>query len=143
MHFCCNWRLETTDWPTIRKGFQPQTRNSEPLIGNPFWEVDRPTPAELNQQERPIPSTAPISQDQNVPISIEEGEFDSETDHEPSFLKIPIVKWARYVGVKSLHYVKIRHSSKIPAEEEKNYCDLEQAVQKTAKKMSQHIRNCC
>ena len=63
---------------------------------------------------------------------MEEGEIDSETDKDPSVLEVPAMNWARYVGVKSVQYVKKGHAPKIIAEENKNW-DLEQAVRETEK----------
>ena len=35
--------------PQHSRGFQPQTRRSEQLTVDPFWKVDRPTPAQQQQ----------------------------------------------------------------------------------------------
>ena len=50
---------------------------------------------------------------------MEEGEIDSETDQDPSVLEVPAINWARYVGVKSVQYVKLGHARKIIAEKAK------------------------
>ena len=55
---------------------------------------------------------------------MEEGEINSKTDKDPSVLEVPAINWARYVGVKSVQYVKTRHALKVIAEDDKNW-DLE------------------
>ena len=60
--------------------------------------MDRPTPVQQHQSDRAGPS---------APIPMEEGEIDSETDQDPSALEVPAINWARYVGVKSVQYVKM------------------------------------
>ena len=37
--------------PQQRGGFQPQTRRTEQWTVDPFWDLDRPTPAQTSQQE--------------------------------------------------------------------------------------------
>ena len=36
-----------------RRGFQPQTRRAEQWTVDPFWEMNRPTPAQTEQNNRP------------------------------------------------------------------------------------------
>ena len=69
---------------------------------------------------------------------MEEGEIDSETDQDPSVLEVPAINWARYVGVKSVQYVKMGHASRIAAE--KNDWNLEQAVRETQKNFSTDLQ---
>ena len=64
--------------PQHSGGFQTQTRRSEQLTVDPFWEMDRPSPA--RQQDMPGPSSATTSPEQYAPTPIEEGEVDSKTD---------------------------------------------------------------
>ena len=90
--------------PQQSGGFQPQTRRSEQWTVDPFWELDRPTPAQ--QQNSTGPSATNIDQ-QLAPVPMEEGEIDSETDQDPSVLEVPAWNWARYVGVKSVQYVEM------------------------------------
>ena len=71
--------------------------------------MDRPTPVQQHQSDRPGPSSAPIP--------IEEGEIDSETDQDPSLPEVPAINWARYGGVKSVQHVKMGHAPRIAAEE--------------------------
>ena len=111
-------------------GFQPQTRRSEQWTVDPFWEVDRPTPAQ-QQQNLPGPSSATTSSNkQFAPVPMEEGEIDSERDQDPSISEVPAWEWARYVGVKGAQYVTIGHAPIIAAQDENNW-DLEQAVRET------------
>ena len=58
---------------------------------------------------------------------MEEGETDSETDQDPSFQEVPANNWARYVGLKSVQYVKMGHAPRVAAEEQNNL-NLEQAT---------------
>ena len=50
---------------------------------------------------------------------MEEGEIESETDQasDPRSLRS---HWARYVGVKSAHYVKMGHAPKIAQQQKEN-----------------------
>ena len=89
--------------PQHSRGFQPQTSRSEQWTVDPFWEVDRPTP--VQQENRPGPSSASPDQELFAPMPMEEGENESETDHDPSILEVPAINWARYVGMKSVQYV--------------------------------------
>ena len=97
--------------PQNKGGYQPQTGHSEQWTVDPFWEMDRPTPVQQHQSDRPGPSSAPTP--------MEEGEIDSETDQDASVLEVPAINWARYVGVKSVQYVKMGHAPRIAAEEKK------------------------
>ena len=90
--------------PQHSGGFQPQTRRSEQWAVDPFWEMDRPTPAQ--HQDLPEPPTAIPGHELFAPMLMEEGEIESETDQDPSILEVPAINWARYVGVKSVQYVK-------------------------------------
>ena len=102
--------------PQHKGGYQPQTGHSEQWTVDPYWDMDRPTPV---QPDKPGPSSAPIP--------MEEGEIDSETDQDPSVLEVPAINWARYVGVKSVQYVKMGHAPRVAAEE-RNEWNLEHAV---------------
>ena len=85
-----NWPQESLRkkiGPQNKGGFQPQTVHSEQWTVDPFWDMDRPTPVQQHQTDRPGPSPAPIP--------IEEGEIDSETDQDPSVLEVPAINWAR------------------------------------------------
>ena len=117
--------------PQNKGGYQPQTGHPEQWTVDPFWEMDRPTPVQQHQSDRPRPSSAPTP--------MEEGEIDSETDQDPSVLEVPAINWARYVGVKSVQYVKIGHASRISSEE-KNHWNLEQAVRETEKNFSTDLQ---
>ena len=70
---------------------------------------------------------------------MKEGEFDSDTDQDPSILEVPAINWARYVGVKSVQYVKMGHAPKIAAEEQNDW-NLEQAVRETEKNFSTDLQ---
>ena len=113
--------------PQHKGGYQPQTGHSEQWTVDPFWEMNRPTPVQQHQSDKPGPSSAPIP--------MEEGEIDSETDQDPSVLGDPAINWARYVGVKSVQYVKWGHAPRIAAEEQNDW-NLEQAVRETEKNFS-------
>ena len=115
--------------PQHSGGFQPKSGRSERWTVDPFWEMDRPTP--VNHADRPGPSTTlPSQQELFAPMPMEEGEIESETDQDLSVLEVPAINWARYVGVKSVQYVKMGHASKVTAMEENNW-DLGQAVRET------------
>ena len=55
--------------PQHSGGFQPQTRRSEQWTVDPFWEMDRPTPAQY--QDLPGSSTATSGQDLFAPMPME------------------------------------------------------------------------
>ena len=132
--------------PQQSSGFQPQTRRSEQWTVDPFWEMDRPTPVQQQQQhdqsqyDKPGPSSATANTEhQFAQIPMEEGEIESETDQDPSILEVPAWNWARYVGVKSVQYVKMGHAPKVAALDE-NTWDLEQAVRETEKNFSTDLQ---
>ena len=70
---------------------------------------------------------------------MEEGEIDTDTDQDPSILEVPAINWARYVGVKSVQFVKMGHAPKIAAEEQNDW-NLEQAVRETEKNFSTDLQ---
>ena len=70
---------------------------------------------------------------------MEEGDIDTDTDQDPSILEVPAINWLRYVGVKSVQYVKIRHAPKIAAEEQNDW-NLEQAVREMEKSVSTDLQ---
>ena len=94
--------------------------------------MDRPTPV---QHDRPGPSQQTYIQ--TAPM--EEGEIETDTDQDPSILEVPAINWARYVGVKSVQYVKMGHAPKITAEEQNDW-NLEQAVRETEKNFSTDLQ---
>ena len=79
--------------PQQRGGFQPQTRRSEQWTVDPFWELDRPTPAQQQQNPTGPSPTTNINQ-QLAPVPMEDGEIDSETDQDLSVLEVPAWNWA-------------------------------------------------
>ena len=97
--------------PIQPEGFQPQKRRNEQWTVDPFWEVDRPQRKQLQQEDEPGPS----SRQAHTPM--EEGEIDSETHQDPSVLEVPAVNWTKYVGVKSVQYIKMGHVPKVDAEQ--------------------------
>ena len=120
--------------PQHSGGFQPKSGRSEQWTVDPFCEMDGPTP--VNHADRPGPSTTlPSQQELFAPMPMEGGEIESETDQDPSVLEVPAINWARYVGVKSVQYVKMGHASKVTAMEENNW-DLGQAVRETERHSS-------
>ena len=70
---------------------------------------------------------------------MEKGEIESETDQDPSILKVPAINWARYVGVKRVQYVKMGHAPEVIAQEDNN-CDFEQAMRETEKTFSTDLQ---
>ena len=68
-----------------------------------------------------------------------EGEINTNTDQDPSTLEVSAIKWARYVEVKSVQYVKMGHAPKIAAEELNDW-NLEQTVQETEKNYSTDLQ---
>ena len=104
---------------------------------DPFWEVDRPTPAQY--QDLPGSSTATSGPELFAPMPMEESEIESETDQDPSILEVPAINWARYVGIKSVQNVKMGHAPKILAQKVNNW-DLEQAVRETGKNFSTDLQ---
>ena len=132
--------------PQHSGGFQPQTRQSEQWTVDPFWDVDRPTPVQQQRQhdqsqhDRSGPSsTTTDTQHQFAQIPMEEGEIESETDQDPFILEVPAWNWARYVGVKSVQYVKMGHAPKVAALDE-NTWDLEQTVRETKKNFTTDLQ---
>ena len=123
--------------PQQSGGFRPQTRRSEQWTVDPFWKLDRKTPAQ-QQQNSTGPSATNIDQ-HFAPVPTEEGEIDSESDQDPSVLEVPAWNWAQYVGVKIVQYVKMGHAPRIAVQEENNW-DLEQAVRKTEKNFSTDLQ---
>ena len=107
--------------------------------------MDRPTPVQQQQHDqsqydKPGPSSAIANTEhQFAQIPMEEGEIESETDQDPSILEVPAWNWARYVGVKSVQYVKMGHAPKVAALDE-NTWDLEQAVRETEKNFSTDLQ---
>ena len=67
---------------------------------------------------------------------MKEGETDSVTDQDPSIPEVPAFNWVRYVGVKSVQYVKKGHAPKIAAQDDNNW-DLEQVVRKLRRNFQQ------
>ena len=87
-------------------GFQPQTRRSEQWTVHPFWELDRPPPAQQQQRYPTGPSAITDNDQQLSSVPMEEGEVDPETDQDPSVLEVPAWNWARYLGVKMSNTLK-------------------------------------
>ena len=121
--------------PKQTGGFVPPLRHSEQWTVDPFWDTDRVTSAKPNTQDRPGPSHQYYIQ----PVPMEEGETDTDTDQDPSILEVPAINWARYVGVKSVHNVKMGHAPKIAAEEQNDW-NLEQAERETEKNFSTDLQ---
>ena len=92
--------------PQHSGGFQPQTRRPKQWTVDPFSEKDRPT--SVQHEDLPGPSTATSGQELFAPRPLEEGKIDQD----PSILEVPAINRTRYVGVKSVQYVKMGHASK-------------------------------
>ena len=118
--------------PIKTGNFVPPTTHVEQWTVDPFWELDQPTLVQSNTQDRPGPSTSSSSRSYNPPLPMEEGEINSETDQDPSVLKVPAIDWARHVGVKGVQYVKKGHAPQKAAKEQSDW-NLEQAVRETEK----------
>ena len=54
--------------PQQKRGFQPQTRQAEQWIVDPFWDIDRPTPAQSIQYDQPETSTSNTGNGRNTPV---------------------------------------------------------------------------
>ena len=70
---------------------------------------------------------------------MEEGEIASDTDQDPSVLEVPATNWAKYVGVKSVQYIKLEHAPKVDSEEQNNW-ELGNAVKETEKNFSTYLQ---
>ena len=44
---------------------------------------------------------------------MEEGEIGSGSEQDPSVLEVPAINWAKYVGLKSVQYIKIGHEPRV------------------------------
>ena len=111
------------------KGYQPQARRQEQLTVDPFSEIDR--------RQQPQQEQSGTSQQNYTPM--EEGEIGSETDQDTSVLEVPVMNWAKYVGVKSVQYIKMGHATRVNAEEPNNF-DLGNAVRETEKYYSTDLQ---
>ena len=116
------------------EGFQPQERRNEQWTVDPFWETDRPQrPQALTENY----NTPPPRQQQWTPM--EEGEIRSESEQDQSVLEVPAINWAKYVGVKSVQYIKMGHAPKVDAIEQNNW-DLGNAVRETEKQFATDLQ---
>ena len=61
-----------------------------------------------------------------------EGEVSSDSELAPSVLEEPTINWANNVGIKSVQYIKMGHSPKVQAFEQKSW-DLENTVREQRK----------
>ena len=113
-------------------GFLPPERQIEQWTVDRFWGVDRP---QQPKQEDQSGHSTRNEQSYQKCIPLEEGEIGSDTDQHPSNLEVPAVNWAKHVGVKSVHYIKMVHAPKVDAEET-NHWDLGNAVRETKKNFS-------
>ena len=64
--------------------------------------MDRPTPVQPYQHDRPGPSSASTSRKHEMPVPIEEGGIESETDQAPPILEVPVMICAQYIGLKNV-----------------------------------------
>ena len=116
-----------------RQREQPIERRNEQWTMDPFWEVDHPQRQPPQLDNEPGPSSRQIQH-----TLMGEGEIDSEADQDPSVLEVPAVNWAKYIGVKSVQYIKIRHAPKVDAEETNDW-DLGNALRETGKHFSTNL----
>ena len=95
--------------PQRKEGFQPP-------MGWSHRQIDtRPIRLlQSSQNDRPGPLSVSTSRNHEM----EDGESDSRTDQEPSVLELPAINWSRYVGLKSVQYVKMGNVTRIAAEEQ-------------------------
>ena len=85
--------------------------DSGPFLG---YELStKPTSSNRKRQH-----TAPRQQQWT---QMEEGEIGSESEQDPSILEVPAINWAKYVGVKSVQYIKMGHAPKVDAIEQNNW----------------------
>ena len=122
MNESCQEDLRQRNGPQHRGVFQPPTRQTIEWTVDPFWETERPTPVQTEQNDRPGPKN---------------GRF--ETDQDPSILEVPAKNCARYVKVKSVQDVKMEQAPRIPVEEPTDLI-LDQAVREIEKKFSTDLQ---
>ena len=120
--------------PNQPEGFQPQERRNEQWTVDPFWETDRP---QRPQTSTSTDNTPPPGQQQWTPM--EEGEIGSGSEEDTSVLEVPAINWAKYVGVKSVRYIKMGHAPRVDAIEQ-NYWDLGNAVRETEKQFATDLQ---
>ena len=108
---------------TQKEGFRPQTRRQEQRTVDPFWKIDR--------SQQPKQEHLGASCQQNY-TAIEEGEIGSETDQAPSIREVPAMNWAKYMGVKSVQFIKMSHALRVITDEPNNW-DFGNAVRETEK----------
>ena len=70
---------------------------------------------------------------------MEEAEIGSDTNQDPSVLEDPAINWAKYIGVKSVQYIKMGHAPKVDAEEQNNW-ELGKAVREAEKNFSTDLQ---
>ena len=75
--------------------------DGRPILGN-----GQTNPSPNGTIRHTAPTSATANQDRNIPVPIEEGEIDSKTYQDPSVLEVPVINWAPYVEVKSVHSLK-------------------------------------
>ena len=120
--------------PNQPEGFQPQERRNEQWTVDPFWETDRP---QRPQTSTSTDNTPPPGQQHWTPM--EEGEIGSGSEQDPSVLEVPAINWAKYVGVKSVQYIKMGHAPRVDAVEQNNW-DLGNAVRETEKQFATDLQ---
>ena len=101
---------------------------------DPFWETDRPQRQQALTENDNKP---PPRQQQCTPM--EEGEIESESEHDPSVLEVPATNWAKYVGVKRVQYIKMGHAPIVDAIKQNNW-DLGNAVRETEKQLATDLQ---
>ena len=57
----------------------------------------------------------------------------------PVSMEVPVIKWAKYVGVKSVQYIKMGHAPKVDAIKQNNW-DLGNAVRETEKQFATDLQ---
>ena len=104
----------------------------------PFWDVDSPK-ATKNPENRPGHQQQTTKCDNSKQPPLQEGEINSDSDQDPSILKVPAVNWAKYVGVKSVQYIKLGYAPRTTAEEPNDW-DLGNAVRESEKNFSTDLQ---
>ena len=108
--------------------------NSGQWTVDPFRETEspqRPPTATTNY------NTPPPGQQQWKPM--EESEIGTGSEQDPSVLEVPAINWAKYMGVKSVQYIKMGHAPKVDVIEQNNW-DLENAVRETEKQFATDLQ---
>ena len=84
------------------------------------------------QNNQPGTSYFQPATQENIPM--EEGEISSDSELAPSELEAPTNNWAKYIGVKSVQYIKMGPAPEVQDLEQNNW-DLENTIRETEKEV--------